>query len=94
MQVDLNCKIYLVNEETREEELEKDVTEMAGMGKVPVMVRSMLCFLHIEEQRSNGDLDVSQFGECPYDQVCSHYCGTVPKRLLEFSKISSGVSVL
>jgi len=75
MQVELTRRVWAVNEDTQEEtELlmedeegnREPQTQLVELGKMPVMMRSMLCTLTIESEK--GDIDVTDLGECPLDQ--------------------------
>lgn len=53
--------------------------------QVPIMLRSDYCSLHDQD-----DMQLSDLGECPYDQVCnsgiSHMLGFTPVLLCLFAK--------
>lgn len=66
MQVEVKRKVTEINDENQEEELTHEDDALVPMGRVPVMIRSMLCTLQIEAAK--GELDVTALGECPFDQ--------------------------
>ena len=78
-QVEVVRTVSLVNEETRQEEPFKQPDEaIIHMGKIPVMVKSMLCTLSLQQKefeknnenaQHGAQQDVTAFGECPFDQV-------------------------
>ena len=70
VEVDVELRTYEINDQTLEE-LQTDSREgMVAMGKIPVMVRSMLCTLTQQIDSSKGQrVNITEYNECPYDQV-------------------------
>jgi len=66
VECEIKREIYEVDDETLAENLISSDTSMVPIGKIPVMVRSMLCTLKAQQDTANWN--PSAFGECPFDQ--------------------------
>jgi DNA-directed RNA polymerase II subunit RPB2 len=60
----LNEGITNVNDMHLEQEGDEEVLQHVFLGKVPIMLRSTYCVLSAISTN-----EVTNFGECPYDQV-------------------------
>ena len=61
--------IYEVDDETMQENVISHDESMVPIGRIPVMVRSMLCTLTAQKSdNSQHGWNPSAFGECPFDQ--------------------------
>ncbi|ETO31373.1 DNA-directed RNA polymerase II complex subunit Rpb2, partial [Reticulomyxa filosa] len=65
--VDVVKTIYLINDDTLEEGLLHQSNEKVRLGKIPVMVRSLLCTLQRQVEEGTAR-DGMAYGECPFDQ--------------------------
>jgi len=66
LQVELFRKVSWINDDTHEEKVIYEDQANAPIGKVPMMVRSELCTL--TKEIKDGGVDISQTGECAFDQ--------------------------
>ncbi|GBG89761.1 hypothetical protein CBR_g49614 [Chara braunii] len=67
-----------------EEEIESDVQHKVFIGKVPIMLRSAYCSLY-----EQTDKELTQLGECPYDQGGYFVINGSEKVLIAQEKMSS-----
>ncbi|GBG87225.1 hypothetical protein CBR_g45284 [Chara braunii] len=67
-----------------EEEVEKDVHSKVFVGKVPIMLRSAYCSLYGQSEK-----ELTQLGECPYDQGGYFVINGSEKVLIAQEKMSS-----
>eukprot|EP00898_Chlorokybus_atmophyticus_P001664 jgi/Chlat1/2499/Chrsp175S02370 len=67
-----------------EEEMEKEELPKVFIGKVPIMLRSTYCSLY-----DNTDKDLTELGECPYDQGGYFVINGSEKVLIAQEKMSS-----
>jgi len=66
VECEIKRTIFEVDDETMQENQIATDTSMVPIGRIPVMVRSMLCTLAAQQQSPN--FNPCAFGECPFDQ--------------------------
>eukprot|EP01083_Nonionella_stella_P046301 123948_1 len=66
LHVDVTRKVWRIYERDLEEDLRLEDTDRVFIGKIPIMLRSQYCTLHVN--RDKGEKGLTDLGECPLDQ--------------------------